>query len=361
MFLPCRLQIVATQAFFPLQESKTQPRQHRPHEPLTRAILDLGFAKSGCVMERIAIIGAGLCGLRCAEVLQNAGLEVQLFDKSRGVGGRLATRRHQHWRFDHGCPSLHGDQDEWQQLIGGYPRWDTARAKGTQHLPSLGINQLAKDLGAALRVQRDCLIESIEQTGDDWLVRDQHGAEFDGFNHVVMTLPPLQALTLLARLTTPLRSHLQAVSMAPSWVMMWVAPTQLFDAAEHYPEQSFIQRISAEHSKPDRGLPDGEYAYVLEASAAWSTHHEEADKDTIEEAFTKELSRLFGNKPARLHSAVHRWRYAHTRTPMGKPFALDPTIGLSIAGDWCLGQGAGGAYRSGTALAHQLLEDSATG
>ena len=113
-------------------------------------------------------------------VLQNAGLEVQLFDKSRGVGGRLATRRHQHWRFDHGCPSLHGEQGEWQQLIDhGYPRWDTARSGYTRTCHPLGINQLAKDLGASLRVQRDCLIESIEQTSDDWLLRDQHGAEFD--------------------------------------------------------------------------------------------------------------------------------------------------------------------------------------
>ena len=80
-------------------------------------------------MQRIAIIGAGLCGLRCAEVLQTGGIEVQLFDKSRGVGGRLATRRHQHWRFDHGCPSLHGEQGEWQQLIDRYSAWYTARLR----------------------------------------------------------------------------------------------------------------------------------------------------------------------------------------------------------------------------------------
>ena len=314
------------------------------------AILDLGLPSQG-VMERIAIIGAGLCGLRCAEVLQNAGLEVQLFDKSRGVGGRLATRRHQHWRFDHGCPSLHGDQDEWQQLIGGYPKWDTARAKGTQHLPSLGINQLAKDLTATLRVQRDCLIESIEQTGDGWRLKDQHDAEFIGFNHVVMTLPPPQALTLLARLTTPLRSLLRAVSMAPSWVMMWVAPTQLFDAAEHYPEQSFIQRISAEHSKPDRGLPDGEYAYVeAQQHGALTMRGGQGHRKP-----TKELSRLFGNKPARLHSAVHRWRYAHTRTPMGNPSPSTRRSAYIIA-KLVFSQGAGSAYRSGTALARNYLK-----
>ncbi|HBO16153.1 MAG TPA: NAD/FAD-dependent oxidoreductase, partial [Porticoccaceae bacterium] len=34
-------------------------------------------------MSGVAIIGAGICGLRCAEVLHNAGVTVQLFDKGR--------------------------------------------------------------------------------------------------------------------------------------------------------------------------------------------------------------------------------------------------------------------------------------
>ncbi|HIP78813.1 MAG TPA: FAD-binding protein, partial [Kiloniellaceae bacterium] len=42
---------------------------------------------------RIAVIGAGLAGLLCARRLQDAGLHPVVFEKSRGLGGRLATRR----------------------------------------------------------------------------------------------------------------------------------------------------------------------------------------------------------------------------------------------------------------------------
>lgn len=55
---------------------------------------------------RIAVIGAGLAGLTAAREL--AGHEVVVFEKSRGPGGRTATRRGPDgMRFDHGAPALH--------------------------------------------------------------------------------------------------------------------------------------------------------------------------------------------------------------------------------------------------------------
>lgn len=41
----------------------------------------------------VAVIGAGMAGLICAQQLQRAGYSVVMLEKSRGVGGRMATRR----------------------------------------------------------------------------------------------------------------------------------------------------------------------------------------------------------------------------------------------------------------------------
>lgn len=41
----------------------------------------------------IAVIGAGLAGLSCAQALLQAGHAVHVFDKSRGPSGRMSTRR----------------------------------------------------------------------------------------------------------------------------------------------------------------------------------------------------------------------------------------------------------------------------
>ena len=49
------------------------------------------------------MIGAGLAGLAAARSLADAGVTVTVFEKSRGVGGRTATRREGLWAFDHGA------------------------------------------------------------------------------------------------------------------------------------------------------------------------------------------------------------------------------------------------------------------
>nr|MBP8061530.1 FAD-dependent oxidoreductase [Polaromonas sp.] len=50
----------------------------------------------------IAVVGAGIAGIACARTLMQAGHQVTVFEKSRGAGGRMATRRTEFGSFDHG-------------------------------------------------------------------------------------------------------------------------------------------------------------------------------------------------------------------------------------------------------------------
>ena len=51
-----------------------------------------------------AIVGAGLSGVTCAASLHEQGISVRVFEKSRGIGGRMATRRTPAGlHFDHGA------------------------------------------------------------------------------------------------------------------------------------------------------------------------------------------------------------------------------------------------------------------
>ena len=79
------------------------------------------------------IIGAGMAGLTAANLLQNAGWAVTVVDKSRGVGGRMATRRLGASRFDHGAQfftvrdaGFQATTDKW--MANGWVHLGTPRA-----------------------------------------------------------------------------------------------------------------------------------------------------------------------------------------------------------------------------------------
>ena len=51
----------------------------------------------------VAVIGAGMAGIGAARLLADAGFRVVVFDKSRGMGGRCATKRWEGHSVDHGA------------------------------------------------------------------------------------------------------------------------------------------------------------------------------------------------------------------------------------------------------------------
>jgi len=67
-------------------------------------------------MKSLAIIGAGIAGITLARQLQDSA-EVSVFEKSRGFGGRMATRRAGSYQFDHGAQFFTARSQQFQNLI----------------------------------------------------------------------------------------------------------------------------------------------------------------------------------------------------------------------------------------------------
>ncbi len=69
---------------------------------------------------KIGIIGAGLSGLTAGRILAKAGHEVIVYEKSKGYGGRMSTRRRNGAaavKLDHGAPYLTGTSPEFRTFI----------------------------------------------------------------------------------------------------------------------------------------------------------------------------------------------------------------------------------------------------
>ena len=83
-------------------------------------------------MPTVAVIGAGISGLVCARTLRDHGYPVTVFEKSRGVGGRMATRRTDDgFQFDHGAQYFTARDRRFRRYVNSWiadgivnPGWD---------------------------------------------------------------------------------------------------------------------------------------------------------------------------------------------------------------------------------------------
>jgi len=169
---------------------------------------------------RIAIIGAGMAGLSCARVLADAGLSPIVFDKSRGLGGRLATRRADTLRFDHGAQFVTARGDDFRAYLTEHAKPWRPEGGGEWYVGVPAMNALVKPMADGIDIRLGEAVEP-QQVGTGWQVGDEH------VDLIISTVPVVQARALFPQIT----DSLAEVDVAPCWTLM-VA----FDEATDWPQ-----------------------------------------------------------------------------------------------------------------------------
>ena len=322
----------------------------------------------------IALIGTGMAALACADAL-GQGFAVSLFDKSRGLSGRLSTRRATAHAFDHGTQYFRADEARFADWLkpfetGGHvrewtPRHVTIAADGTMAERPDARRKLVfapamSAIGKALVAGRpqwqlylDTGIERIEGAPGAWmLVSGDH--RFGPFAHVILAIPPLQAVALLPD-GAGFAADLARVKMQGCHTLMLgyaddEAPAPTWGCA-HF-DDDILGFAGVNSAKPGRG---GGFALTLQTRHDWSEAHIEDDGDAVAAQMKTRFAALTGLPvSASAYERVHRWRYASTVTPVGQAFLRDADLGLAAIGDWCMGSKVQDAFLSGTALASAL-------
>ena len=67
-------------------------------------------------MQNVAVIGAGITGVTLANLLQKK-VNLTVFEKSRGVGGRIASRRAEPYQFNHGAQYFKVENKEFKDFL----------------------------------------------------------------------------------------------------------------------------------------------------------------------------------------------------------------------------------------------------
>jgi len=166
----------------------------------------------------IAIIGTGIAGLSAARTLHDAGQAVHLFDKSRGSGGRMASKRSDAGSLDLGAQYFTARDRRFAETVrqwqaGGWvDQWTPTlfQSRDGQLSPSADeqlrwvgtptMSAITRGLLGEMPVTFSCRITEVFRGEQYWTLADATGASHGPFSHVVIALPAPQAAALRARI-----------------------------------------------------------------------------------------------------------------------------------------------------------------
>ena len=332
----------------------------------------------------VAVIGAGISGAACARALTLAGHSVRAFDKSRGPGGRLATRRVE-WidpcgracttRLDHGAIGITARSEAFQTFV------DQALHAGwlAEWAPVLAADSLPLEDGDRLFVPSPdmpalcrCLLDGTAGTWSfavdglhkgplGWQVQaggERHSTQFDA---VVLALPPAQAAPLLSHYRSDWARHASVIAMHACWTLMGVAdaPQRALGWGLARPRTGPLAWVLRNDARPGRERVTGQAHWVAHAQAGWSRRHLEQPAAWVQQQMQAALAECLGQPVDWHHCAVHRWRYAlpqAQRVALGESCWWDAAQGLGVCGDFLGGCGVEGAWLSAQSLSVAMLQ-----
>jgi renalase len=277
----------------------------------------------------VAIVGAGISGTACARALLARGIEVELIDRGRVPGGRLASPRLHDRRVDTGAayftakePDFVAAVDEWTRRGTVRPWTDTLDVYDADG-PSRTTGPMRYAAPAGLRA----LVTSLSLD-----VRSDHEVHaLDELDHdaVVLAMPDPQAARL-----------------APD-AFDWVGYEPVIVVAAGWAQRSWpVADAAFVNDDPDLTLiaddgsrrGDGAAVLVAHTTADLARTHLDAPDGAVAPVLAA-IGRLLGVEAAPEWTRAHRWTFAKPVSTHGdSAFGLTTSGGrpLGACGDtWC--------------------------
>ena len=323
-------------------------------------------------MDKVAVIGAGISGLALANKLKKH-FEVVVFEKSRGYGGRVATRRAGEFIFDHGAQFFKVKTDEFREYIkpmidqGVVDIWkarfveiDNGKITNNRiwgddpsnYIGTPSMNSIGKYMADGLDVRLSDKVANVTQ-GTKWELYDEAGANIGEFDWVVSAIPPKQVIEMIPDVIN-LYSKISSYEMLACYSLMLGYEEKMdigFDAA--LIKGADISWLSVNSSK----LPGANNTtFLIHSTNKWASQNIDRDRDWVKGYLCNELSNLV---PIKTESAnyigLQGWRYANIKKQNNIEFFLDKDNKFGLCGDWFVQGRIEAAYLSGSHLGDQML------
>ena len=342
--------------------------------------------------DEVCVVGAGLAGVGVAYGLREEPVDVTILEKSRGVGGRAATRRKHGCRYDHGANYIKDGGERTDQLVRDLgeeglvdieePVWtfgaDGEISPGDRRAAhkwtwTEGITQFAKRVldRTDAEVHKTTRVDGLSRTADGWRLSDTEGGSHGPFESVVLTPPAPQTADLLAS-TTVEGTAASAVDRAAETVGE-VPFRTIRTFVLQYPfeiDRPYYALVNTDRDHPIGWLaresckaghvPDGESLLVAQMAPDWSTAHYDDPLDAAAEEAAGMVADLLDDDRLAEPGWVddQGWRYALPDAGPDDDIVDDlHKQSLFLAGDWLVGEGrAHQAFWNGVETAERLVD-----
>ena len=328
---------------------------------------------------RIAIIGAGISGLTLANILTSAA-EVIVFEKARGVGGRMSTRYADPFYFDHGAHNFTARTKPFQSFLrplmegGTISEWTgkvinleigkkiTKRMWFEPHLvASPNMNSLCKKLAEGITINLNTEVAPLEKLVNKqpagWNLSSKENVELGIFDWVISTAPPAQTI-LLYHDYMPENSSLYNVKMHGCYSLMlgfngkwdkkWIA------AKVH---NNPIKWISINSTKPGRNKDVT--SIVAHSCQHWADAHINDDMEEAQNFLLGQFKDVSGIDCYQAdYISTHRWKYAEVDDLQeSENFLFDDHNKIAATSDWCSSSRIEEVWTNANQLANKILKN----
>lgn len=328
------------------------------------------------LFSEVVVVGAGIAGLCAASELVQAGLRVVVLEKSRGVGGRMATRRLGEAVFDHGAQYFTIRGRAFGNVVGdahragvvakwcdGFPRVaSVASGPGDMIEPSgedlaarwrgsRGMTDLAKRIVEAtaeaagkeggLEVLTSAKVVAVASDGERVSVAMEAGEPLLA-SAAVVTSPAPQSLDLFRAgggATDPdAVRRLEAIRYDPCFALMLVLdrPSRVPPPGGVRFDEGPVSWIADNHAKGISSVP----SLTVHASPGFSAANFDDPPEAVMDRLIAAASPWIDGDPATAirERSLHRWKFSlatHTDpSPMLAVSTAPPIV--------CCGDGFGG-------------------
>ena len=300
---------------------------------------------------KVAIIGAGISGLTIAERLQSK-FEVAVFEKARGVGGRMSTRRDGEFFFDHGTQCFTARTKEFKKYVdvmiaqGVMAEWcgkvinlnakksNSIREWQEPHFVAMpSMNSLCKHLAEKLNVMLGIEVVKISKDKDKYLLfsNQEHLGEFD---ILILTCPPEQALKLAGEYLSEDAKIRNSKLQACFATMVGFDRGLEIDYIAAKVHNSALKWVSVNSSKPMRD--SSKTTFVLHSKNNWAEKNIDLNIEEIQSILVREFEKFTSiSTSSANYISTHRWRYSIVEKTLKSGPYINHESDLYASSDWC--------------------------